>query len=396
MSDCPRFWYQPNIGSKDLMQLLDDPSQLKDVDVMTLYAQNILYDEVCHPYSDNIFPNLHKIGAFRKLQEAGILLAIEAGCIKPQQDFADRIADIEKIVSRVRAAGGDVHVLAMDEPLTGNHDKGNATAWEYSLEKCGDLVGEYIDRVRSFGVRTAWLEAWPTIPFDEMTALLDRLLRLGTVPDFWRLDIDWNTAKRWKQDPRKVINDVRRTAGAHDIAFGIFINSTVEPMPTEAAHHANLIELAHKIYGICPDVPQLSIGSFGHRTKGGPMDIPNNLGRFGLCETYAEVARVFRGSTTIKSEEKHQESNIMFCPVTEPSKAVIVRSINPVRSSKSLFTLTLPDGRVFSQQPDGRIESRDPGTQGDYEACRVTGSLATFEPTPGVYFTRQIVVISEP
>ena len=43
--------------------------------------------------------------------------------------------------------------------------------------------------------------------------------------------------------------------------------------------------------------------------------------------------------------------------------------------------LELPDGRSISIQPDGRIETRSNGTDGGYEQCVLSGSVAAFLPT---------------
>jgi hypothetical protein len=47
---------------------------------------------------------------------------------------------------------------------------------------------------------------------------------------------------------------------------------------------------------------------------------------------------------------------------------------------------------VFSLQPDGTDGWRPPGANGSYERCRVSSSLATFNPA-GAYFTRFYVLV---
>lgn len=78
----------------------------------------------------------------------------------------------------------------------------------------------------------------------------------------------------------------------------------------------------------------------------------------------------------------------------DPSKTVIyAQSIKPHDTRKGLSTCILPSGRVFSCQPDGSSGDRDPGADGGYEACKVSGSLATFQPVDGKYYSFAVVVV---
>lgn len=44
------------------------------------------------------------------------------------------------------------------------------------------------------------------------------------------------------------------------------------------------------------------------------------------------------------------------------------------------FTVSLPNGEVLSCQPDGSLQTRPAGANGDYELCTVNGSYLTFYP----------------
>jgi hypothetical protein len=78
----------------------------------------------------------------------------------------------------------------------------------------------------------------------------------------------------------------------------------------------------------------------------------------------------------------------------DPSKAfVYAKSVNKHASRAGLYTITLPSGRIFSCQPDGSVGDRDPGADGGYEACTITGTLATFQPIPGKFYTFGVVPV---
>lgn len=84
---------------------------------------------------------------------------------------------------------------------------------------------------------------------------------------------------------------------------------------------------------------------------------------------------------------------MVFSKFTDPAaKGLIpVKAVKPVAGT-SLFTLILPDNRVYSMQPDGSDGDRDPGADGGYERCRVAGNVATFKPVDQ-FFTRGFVIV---
>lgn len=86
----------------------------------------------------------------------------------------------------------------------------------------------------------------------------------------------------------------------------------------------------------------------------------------------------------------------MLSKMMDPTKQVIpVKSVKVVAGSNPpVYTLILPSGRVFSCQGDGSAGDRDPGTDGQWERCRVSGNIATFHPSEGDYFTWAFAEVS--
>lgn len=78
---------------------------------------------------------------------------------------------------------------------------------------------------------------------------------------------------------------------------------------------------------------------------------------------------------------------------TDPASKglLVVESIKPLAGRDGIATLILPGGRVFSMQPGGVDGDRDPGTEGPWECCRPSGSVATFH-VDGQYYTRGFVL----
>jgi hypothetical protein len=84
---------------------------------------------------------------------------------------------------------------------------------------------------------------------------------------------------------------------------------------------------------------------------------------------------------------------LMAAIFTDPTKEIITaKAAKPVAGTK-LFTLILPDDRVYSCQPDGSSGDRDPGAEGGYERCRLAGNMATFHPVPDKYYTKPFVEV---
>lgn len=79
---------------------------------------------------------------------------------------------------------------------------------------------------------------------------------------------------------------------------------------------------------------------------------------------------------------------------TVSEQVLVVKNVKSITGTK-LSTLIMPNDRVFSCQPDGSEETRDPGAEGQYEKCRVAGSVATFQPVKDKFFTKPFVEVEE-
>jgi len=82
----------------------------------------------------------------------------------------------------------------------------------------------------------------------------------------------------------------------------------------------------------------------------------------------------------------------MFSSFIDPLHGVLtVAQLLPVPGTV-LHTLLLPSGRVFSCQPGGFPGDRDPGFDGEWERCRMTGNMATFL-VDGRYYSFAFVLV---
>jgi hypothetical protein len=377
-----RFWYSPAIASKDLAQVFDQPPA--DC-AFGLPIQDIIFDGANQ--GPNTWQALVDADAYRKLKAAGIPLVIEMGSIKGGDcQIVNALHNLEWAVGVVREHGGDVACISMDEPLTADKD-----SCHQGIAASANLVAQFIQRGRELGVPVGWIEAWPHIEFAIQKAFLLQLKALGALPAHWHLDIDWKTAEDHHQDPATMIRDAWALAKECGVAFGVYCNATVDPIATDAAHHANVVALAQKIHGLVPDVPQIVLAAWAFRlpNQQGLQDVPNNFGVHGLLRTFDEVRAIFESAPV---PEPPPQENTMLSTFTDPLKEVIaVKAIKPIPGS-SAVTWILPNDNVYSCQPDGSYGERPPGTDGAYERNRTEGNIGTFKPADK-YISKAYVLV---
>jgi hypothetical protein len=387
MHTASRFWCHPNIGSKDLLTLFDDPSRLAQVDVFGLYVQSILTDTPNAQLGPNVYPALVEHDVLRKLAAAGIPLSLELGVVKAGDcDGKNNLHGMQTALQRVHDAGGVVGYLAMDEPLTASQQfcGGNQDA-------CADAVATFIHSVAALDdtIHVGWIEAWPEVAYDHMAAFLAKLDTRDALPKCWHLDIDWTRAKKEKLDPVRFLHDCQALAESYGIALGVMVNSTVDPIADDATHAANLAALTTKLHGILPDAAHVIVQSWATRT-GGTQDVPNNLGAAGLLASFTSTRGAFE--TTPAPKPPPIQENTMLSTFTDPLKEVIaVKAIKPIPGS-SAVTWILPNDNVYSCQPDGSYGERPPGTDGAYERNRTEGNIGTFKPADK-YISKAYVLV---
>jgi hypothetical protein len=374
-----RYWFQSNIGSKDLLDLFDDPSHLMGLDVVVLYAQHVLTDVSTPQLGPNTWPTFVAHEAVRKLKDAGRPLVIEMGSVKDGDCQAlANIAGMQEILQRVHDAGGQVAAFSADEPIT------NSRACHQSLAQTAEGHATWTHAVRALGpIEVGWLEAWPAASLDEQRLFLQELKAHDALPDYWHLDINWKDAEHQHKNPAAFIDAAKVLAAQYGITLGIFVNSTVDPIPTDLQHHQNLTALAQKIYGLVPDIAHVTVAAWAHRVSPDPthatQNVPNNLGAAGLLQTFTDVAALFAGTPP-----PTQEIDPMLYKLMDPTTAGIIRlkQLKPLDGSPGKFTAILPNDHVVSIQPNGSFDTRDPGTAADYEQCYADNGLLFYEPQP--------------
>jgi hypothetical protein len=114
-------WFAPNMGSVDYIELFNKPESWSGarqrIDVFQFYDHLLLFetnDEPCDICGENYIKALLDVGAFEKLANWGIAIAIEAGggC-----NPAGYFGQVSLLIGNVQANGGTVSFVAMDVPI---------------------------------------------------------------------------------------------------------------------------------------------------------------------------------------------------------------------------------------------------------------------------------------
>jgi hypothetical protein len=380
-----RFWDQPNIGS-DMLTLFDDVSVLTSagVDVFAIPVQQILTDETTDQLGLNTWPNLVAADVVRKLKEAGIPLVVEMGSVKPWDcEAKNGINDAQKAVQRVSDAGGVITAFSMDEPLTANQWPVEQGGCHLPLDQIADAVSNYMRSVYALGpIDVGYLEAWPEVSFDDIEEFFGLLRDRGTVPKYFHADIDHVRARNEREDVAKFIHDCQALADLYGVTFGYFVNSTVDPIADNATHDANLVTLAHTLYGIHPTAAHVCVAAWCRRTSTDLQDIPDNLPEDGLLQTFVEVRTIF-GDTP----PPEPEIDMTFVTLIGNEQTLAVTEIRPSQEKGCVY-LVLADPETdtdgthehcsFSCQPGGKPGWRVEDTDGEYERAVRNGNYALY------------------
>jgi len=381
-----RYTVSMAIASADFVQTFD---HLPTGCCINIPIQNVIYEGA------NQGPNTSQAliagDVYRKAKEHGNPLVIEMGSVKPGDcQCVNALQNMEWAINVVREHGGEVACITQDEPLTANAD-----GCHMSTQAVADYVAEFTHKTRELGVPVGLIEAWPHVPFDTVKEFLGYLQIRDALPVHWRADIYWDNTTDAKAS--KFIHDARQLAESLGITFGVYVNSTKDPIATDVEHRANLKTLAQRIYKIVPDVAHVVVAAWAFRTTGGLQDVPSNLTPDGLLASYGDVKTIFDQSSVPQPEPK-PEDNVRFAKLIEwkdPAGTTLSLSVKEINDiGDGLSTLILPDfvennvtlsNKVFSYQPtgkpgDGQKWWRDEGTKGAWERCKVNGNAATFRP----------------
>lgn len=241
----PELRLHPNGGSGDYKDMFADPDKWKDarskISVFQFHHANTLsgYCPTCYTSDGgtNKYEDFVAVDAFRKLTEWGIPISMEMGSLKhhncenPERDMPGAVRMAIESVDNVKAAGGRVVDISMDEPFMGGMLR---LAWngtdisgcEYSPEKTAQLTLEHWIRPLQAAhpeVRVGLTEAYPTFDIDQLIRNIDALEKAGYQLPFLHLDYDRYSTIREGQDFNSDMRKLQKALHSRGIKFGIVI-----------------------------------------------------------------------------------------------------------------------------------------------------------------------------
>lgn len=280
----PKLWFAPNLGS-DILGLFTRPDEWaearKAVKVFQFFATNIQTDHVGDnpDCNENVYTKLVEVDAFRKLQDWGIEIAIEAGAVKRFRedghgcDGREGLRLIEIFIEKVRAAGADVSHIVLDEPA------GSRALCQLSWEQCTANVSHVINGVRARGVASVGLvEPYPYIPAADLVRFFELIQQAGSSPSFWHLDVDRFGIRDQRISVTKAGENLRwmaRQCEAWQIPFGVIVFG--QRVTTAAAYRQSAGDWTEQILTYLHDWPSRLVLESWERAPDGTYTLPHNL-----------------------------------------------------------------------------------------------------------------------
>lgn len=225
-------WFAPNMGSSDFAELFTRPEQWTRartrVDVLKFYTQNLL-DDPCSICGDNILPRFVDVDAFRTLASMGIAIAVEVPAVKEWGCTSDATFGVTQIAIRnVETHGGQVALLAMDEPLFGGQLVANGQSCGYQMEQSAAQTAAYMQRIRQTypEISVGDIEPYPEYSVSELERWLLALQDGGAAPAFFHLDVDLERVRVEGRDVKADLVALARFCRENDIPFGVIFTSS--------------------------------------------------------------------------------------------------------------------------------------------------------------------------
>ena len=235
----PQMWIHPNLGAEDLLDMFTDEhlaawtQARRRLDGFQFHQGNVLTGEC--PYCrtvdgrSNSYEALAAAGAFRKLTRWGIPISIEVGALKPFNcenpaiDVGPTVAAASRAIANVKAAGGRVVSVSMDEPFTGGMLAGRCRLTSDEVARI--LVEYYLRPLQAEhpGVRVGLIEIYPGFTVDELLRHVDALTAAGYTVPYLLLDWDQFAPLRAGQTIDADLQRLQEGLRQRRIQFGIIV-----------------------------------------------------------------------------------------------------------------------------------------------------------------------------
>lgn len=241
-------WFAPNMGSRDYIDLFSHPEQWptarSKIDVFKFYTQNLL-NFPCDICGNNILNAFVDVQAFQKLTAWDIAIGLEAGAVKEwgctgEAEFqAVRVA-----VENVRANGGTISYLAMDEPYIGGELEANGQSCGYTMAQSADATAYFVNRTRTAypALVLGDIEPYPHFSVAQLQEWISALEARGVMLDFFHLDVDMEQAAVDGHDVAADLWALHQFSQAHGIPFGVIFTANWTQAGSEQTYFESTLD----------------------------------------------------------------------------------------------------------------------------------------------------------
>ena len=260
-----RIWFTPGPGTLDMRRLFEAPEEWprarETIQVFKFYQQHT--EPAASIVGPNTYDALALSGAFSKItRDWKKRIALEAGSVKDfyctpdAAGMADSIAATQRSIDAIKAAGGTLTYLAMDEPFIGGR---SSRCGGPSFAPTADRLRTYMTAVRQRNpeVRIGLIEAYPFFTpaqFEEMLALMkDR----GVPAAFLHADVYLPALRAGRDELGSDLIRLAKLAETYKIPYGLIIwgeNGNADALYAQDARRlASAIHRTFRDWSVMPD-----------------------------------------------------------------------------------------------------------------------------------------------
>jgi len=227
----PEVWIHPNLGSYGFLDMFTTEGEKKwpearnIISTFQFHQGNLLPG--CPFCGGNTYDKFINGRVFEKVNGWGKKISFEAGALKHHdgncaQSVSYLVSDALQAVGTVRAGGGTISYISMDEPFIGGMQCG------FTEDRTAELVKQFI---QAMPVQVGLTEAYPTFTPQAMKRNIEALERAGVKLPFVHLDVDRYAAQRPGNSPANIngynvaedMREMRKFLREKRIPMGIII-----------------------------------------------------------------------------------------------------------------------------------------------------------------------------
>jgi hypothetical protein len=279
-------WYGPNMGSRDFAELFTKPEQWDTararIDVFQFFSQNLL-DAPCSICGENKLYTFADAHAFETLKQWGIPIAMETGAVKEWGcTGVDEFAVTRDAIEGVRYDGGDVALLAMDEPYIGGELVANGISCHHTMEQSADATAKYVSLVKDAypNIVVGDVEPYPYFSAAQLEDWTRALEARGATPAFFHIDVNPGEGG-YLHDEASIAADLQELQAFYKeqgIAFGVIYTANLDfGVQTDQGYYDLTMEWLRQVQRAIGRPQHVIFESWLGPAPGGRHEVPINL-----------------------------------------------------------------------------------------------------------------------